>query len=189
MIRREQATIASELLEMGIEELLAACQALILYMLMRIAHGPSTNDADADLCKTLTRVCFRMPTLPDYQQQLDGLSLWRRWVLIESKRRVNSVVRLMWQLYHLDVGVACPCVNAFTATPLPASKRLWGASSEAEWQLELARDGFYSSLRQQDLMNFRGSPGDEYPSKEEWARWYAGADELGILVVISTGLL
>ena len=109
--------------------------------------------------------------------------------MVESKRRVNSVMRVMRQLYNLDIGVEWPYASVTTATPLPASKLLWNAKTEEEWKSARNGDSFYRSLSFGDLLKFNGLSEDDYPSKEEWARWYAGADELGILVVISTALL
>ncbi|CAH0032703.1 unnamed protein product [Clonostachys rhizophaga] len=186
-IREEQQRIDETLLEMGIEDLISSGQALIIYILMRIESGPSELDEDVHLYATLSRLCFRIPSLPGFYEKMAEFSPWKQWIIVESKRRLNSTLRLMSQLYNLDVAPN-PC-NIFTAMPLPASKLLWKASSEQEWESEIARDDFYKKLSLQDLMKFKGKGESDQPSREEWSRWYSGTDELGILVVISASLL
>lgn len=190
-IRLEQRRISRELWDMGIEDLLSSLQALIIYALMRIADGPSTDQDDIQLSQTLTHICGRIPSLPGLDAQLATFTPWRRWIIIETKRRINSVLRLMWQLYHLDVGLPHPCHRtAWTSSPLPASKLMWKASTEADWESEREADAFYRQMSHQDLLLFKGcTEVDGQPSRREWARWYAGADELGILVVISASLI
>ncbi|CAH0045443.1 unnamed protein product [Clonostachys solani] len=186
-IREEQQRIDETLLEMGMEDLISSGQALIIYILMRIESGPSELDEDVHLYATLSRVCFRIPSLPGFYEKMAEFSPWKQWIIVESKRRLNSTLRLMSQLYSLDVAPN-PC-NVFTAMPLPASKMLWKASSEQEWEAEIARDDFYKKLSLRDLMKFKGTGECGQPSREEWSRWYSGTDELGILVVISASLL
>ncbi|CAH0002305.1 unnamed protein product [Clonostachys byssicola] len=186
-IREEQQRIDQTLLEMGIEDLISSGQALIIYILMRIESGPSELDEDVHLYATLSRLCFRIPSLPGFYEKMAEFSPWKQWIIVESKRRLNSTLRLMSQLYNLDVAPN-PC-NLFTAMPLPASKLLWKASSEQGWETEIARDDFYKKLSLQDLMKFKGKGESGQPSREEWSRWYSGTDELGILVVISASLL
>ncbi|VUC31254.1 unnamed protein product [Clonostachys rosea] len=186
-IRKEQRRIDENLLEMGIEDLISSGQALMIYILMRIETGPSELDEDVHLYATLSRLCFRIPSLPGFYDKMAEFSPWKQWIIVESKRRLNSTLRLMSQLYSLDVAPN-PC-NVFTAMPLPASKLLWKASSEQEWEAEIARDDFYKKLSLKDLMRFKGAGENDQPSREEWSRWYSGTDELGILVVISASLL
>lgn len=189
-IRQEQHRISDELFDMGIEDLLSSLQAIIIYILIRLTDGPSVDQEDVHLSQTLTHLCGRIPSLPDFDAQVAGFTPWKRWTIIESKRRINSVVRLMCQLYNLDAGLPHPCHRtAWTSSPLPASKLLWKASTEADWEAVRANDSFYRNLSNQDLLYFKGcTEVDGQPSKEEWVRWYAGADELGILVVINTSL-
>jgi hypothetical protein len=188
-VRDEQQRINRELTEMGIMELLSSVQALIIYLLMRISGGASEDEQDVDLNRTLIRVCSRILALPNFHERLSKFPPWKQWIIIESKRRVNSVLRLMWQLYNLDVGLPCPCLHTYKSMPLPASKLLWNAASEEEWQRELENDAFYRSKSHQDLIDFRCGSKTDQPTGEEWARWYAGTDELGILVVLSTSLI
>jgi hypothetical protein len=175
---------------MGIEDILASIQALIIYLMMRISSGPSDDQEDVELVQALWHMCAQMAAEGSKLLATGQLSSpWKHWVLVESKRRVNSTLRLMRQLYDLEIGTPYPYADITTAFPLPASKLLWLAKSEQEWQRELKKDSYYKTLRLDDLMKFTGSTRNDYPSREEWTRWYAGADELGILVVISTTLL
>jgi hypothetical protein len=189
-IRHEQRRILHKLDSMDIWDLLSSVFSLIIYILIRISSGPSYDQEDSQLIHTLWYVCSKIAE-GGYQQvsSLRQLAPWKYWVLIESKRRVNSTLRLMKQLYNLDIGLSYPYADITTATPLPASKLLWLSKSEQEWQKELDRDSFYSKLSLHDLMQFRGSTENDHPSTTEWARWYAGTDELGILVVISASLV
>lgn len=187
-VQQAQQRIMDESPDLGLKDLLASCQAMMVYVLMRVS-SPFEAQIDAELHRALFQICSQITIMVDDQSQMDQYSSWQKWIIVESKRRVNSVLRLTSQLYNLDNGLACPCANTSTATPLPASKSLWNASSEEQWNQILEKDLFYQKLSKEDLMNFRGATENNYPSKEEWARWYAGTDELGILVVITTTLL
>lgn len=188
-IRHEQRRILHKSDEMDVWELFTSAFALIIYILMRISNGPSYDEEDTQLVRTLWGVCSRIAEAGDQIYPMRQLAPWKFWVLIESKRRANSTLRLMRQLYNLDIGWIYPYADITTATPLPASKLLWLSKSEQEWQKELDRDSFYSSLSLHDLLKFKGNTENDHPSTTEWARWYAGADELGILVVISASLV
>ncbi|KAH7311351.1 hypothetical protein B0I35DRAFT_514149 [Stachybotrys elegans] len=189
MIRQEQQRISDEAEEMGLEDMLSSCQALLIYVLMRICDGVSEDPEDGRLNQLLFQLCCRIPCLGESYAEMKDLSVWKQWVIVESKRRANNVLRLMWQLYDLGTGPSCLWVSAYTAMPLPASKALWKASNEDEWDKERRASAHYSKLSHQDLMNFKGSVENDVPSKDEWSRWYSDTDELGILVAISTSLL
>jgi hypothetical protein len=188
-IRHEQRRILQKSDSMDIWDLLSSVFGLIIYILIRISSGPSYDQEDSQLIHTLWCVCSQIAEGGHQLSSLRQLAPWKYWVLIESKRRVNSTLRLMKQLYNLDIGLSYPYADITTATPLPASKLLWLSKSEQEWQKELDRDSFYSKLSLHDLMHFRGTTENDHPSTTEWARWYAGTDELGILVVISASLV
>lgn len=188
-IRQEQRRIISDSDGMEIEDLIASCQALIIYLLMRIIIGPSDDQEDIQLIRDLWHVTHQIIKASKGLGAIYQHSQWKYWALIESKRRMSITIRLIRQLYNIDIGLIFPYEDITTATPLPANKLLWLAKDETEWKKELKSDEYYADLSMSDLVNFKGSTVDDCPSGEEWARWYAGADELGILVVISMTLL
>lgn len=188
-IRKEHRRILDKSDEMDIWDLLSSVFALTIYILMRISSGPSYDQEDTQLVRSLWYVCSHIAEAGHQVSSMRQLAPWKFWVLVESKRRVNSTLRLMRQLYNLDIGLSYPYADITTSTPLPASKLLWLSKSEQEWQRELDRDSFYSKLSLHDLVQFKGATENNHPSATEWARWYAGTDELGILVVISASLV
>lgn len=188
-IRHEQQRILHESDGMDIWHLLSSVFALLIYILMRISSGPSYDQEDTQLVRTMWSVCSHIAQAGHQLSSMRQIAPWKFWVLIESKRRVNSTLRLMRQLYNLDIGLPYPYADVTTSTPLPASKLLWLSKNEQEWQRELDGDAFYSKLSLHDLMQFNGTTENDHPSTKEWARWYAGTDELGILVVISASLV
>jgi hypothetical protein len=72
--------------------------------------------------------------------------------------------------------------------PVPASKLLWRAETETEWEEQWEKENaMHGILRNGDLVKLKNSV-EENRRHSEWDRWYAGTDELGLLVVLAADL-
>lgn len=73
--------------------------------------------------------------------------------------------------------------------PVPASKLLWRAESEMEWEEQLGKESaVHGILRNGDLVKLKNGVEEEHRRHAEWDGWYAGTDELGFLVVLVADL-
>jgi hypothetical protein len=99
------------------------------------------------------------------------------------------VLYLAFDLFYMDLNLVCPPFPQFAVAPLPASKLLWRAKSvdewQREWEKEVSETSIHGILRNGDLVKLKNGIHEPNFRKAEWSRWYAGADELGMLAVLS----
>lgn len=92
----------------------------------------------------------------------------------------------------MDLGLICPPLPLFAVAPLPASKQLWRARDaeewEREWEKEVKESSVHGMLKNGDLVKLKHGIGEMNMRRADWAKWYAGADELGILAILSANL-
>jgi hypothetical protein len=92
----------------------------------------------------------------------------------------------------MDLDLVCPHLPNFALSPLPANKLLWRAKDAEEWELEWANvvkeTSIHGILKNGDLVKLKDSFQEPNFRKVDWDNWYSGADELGILAVLSANL-
>jgi hypothetical protein len=70
--------------------------------------------------------------------------------------------------------------------PVPASKLLWRAKTEIEWEEQWEKENaIHGILRNGELVKLKNGVEEEHRRHAEWDWWYAGIDELGILAVLA----
>jgi hypothetical protein len=192
--------------------LIAAVQALLIYMLMRVAEGETEhNNHDAALLGTLTMVLEELRRRAQYTSlEQDSLEImcpgmnWGAWILQESRRRLAIVFRVINMLVCMSPATTCSDQPGLIFAPLPARKQLWEAASEEQWLQELHRvpsvNGEFGLAQSGDLIEL-----DEYrmkslsmpasvevctssKSKENWEKWCAGMDGLGALIMLAASM-
>ncbi|KAF2656567.1 hypothetical protein K491DRAFT_691804 [Lophiostoma macrostomum CBS 122681] len=176
-------------------ELLATVQSVLIYVLMRIVDGPTDEpDLDARLLDTANRtlICLKHES-GDFikDEEFQGLPPpWSVWITIESFRRTVHVYRIANLLFNINIDVTCPDIPEFVVAPLPAGKTLWRANNAEdwarEWQKQVEETTFHGILRNGDLVKLKNGINER--KQGNWDRWYASADELGILAVLSASL-
>jgi hypothetical protein len=109
-------------------------------------------------------------------------------------------------LFSTEPASGCSLDSSFLLAPLPASKFLWDAPSEAEWLVEKHRDRRGESVfgirmggamvkldRSEDTFTRYGLDAGQVEeegskSSANWAEWCAGMDGLGALVMLAASL-
>jgi hypothetical protein len=95
-------------------------------------------------------------------------------------------------LYNLDIStISVPCqqVAGYALAPLPASKSLWRAQTEQEWEAEWTRGStFHGVLKNGDLVNLHRDFSVSAEKRTAWEQWWASADEMGFLVALAANI-
>ena len=211
-VRMECDRISSNQINFNTQGLIATVQALLIYMLVRVAEGETEhNNHDAVLLATLTMVLDELRRRSQYaslaQDSLDIMcpgTNWGQWILEESRRRLSIVFRIINMLVCMSPATTCIDQPGLILAPLPARKQLWEAASEEQWLSELQRvpciDSGYGLAKSGDLIGL-----DEYqmkssntPRSEElcmsanssknWDEWCAGMDGFGALIMLAASL-
>ncbi|KAL6693450.1 hypothetical protein J3F84DRAFT_79558 [Trichoderma pleuroticola] len=179
-------------------KLLAASQAIMLLVLLRLRHGSNHEAfpaADIALLYSLQRVfillrdkfCDR-ETLLSENRAAHG---WRAWIFRESLIRTAIIYFLLRISVSTDCGISCdgPKDWRLEEIPLPASKMAWEATNEIEWEAASRISVTPSTvLRFGDLFGTEGYHPNSGTAHEIEA-WLEGVDELGLITSISSTLV
>ncbi|KAM6476692.1 hypothetical protein HDV62DRAFT_402619 [Trichoderma sp. SZMC 28011] len=178
-------------------KLLAASQAMMLLVLLRLRHG-SNHDAfpaaDIALLYSLQRVFVLLrDRFCDRETLLSGnraVHDWQAWIFRESLIRTATIYFLMRILVSTECGISCDGPNDWRLEeiPLPASKMAWEATNEITWEA-VSRSSVAPSpvLRYGDLIGTEGYHLNSGTAHQIEA-WLEGADELGFITSISSTL-
>jgi hypothetical protein len=123
------------------------------------------------------------------QEELRGQRLpWKDWKYYEALRRTISVFRIVFQLFDINIDLPCPRVPGFAVAPLPANKLLWRADTEErwerEWEDEVKETPIHAITTNGDFLKLRNGVTPAHGRKIISSKYYAGADELGLLVLL-----
>lgn len=186
--------------------ILATLQALLLYLLVRIAEGETEhNNHDAALLGTITMMLSSMTTQLGCEmlQLVNWENSWSDWIFEESRRRLSTVFRILNMLVCVEPATPCSMQPGLLLAPLPARKQLWEAGGEEQWMNQvrktpsmntgfgLAMNGDLLALDeyQMKLLSMQSvEPWTGSSSKEIWDEWSAGMDGLGTLVMLAASL-
>lgn len=189
-------------------ELLAALQALSIYIFVRLDEGQTdSNYFDALMLSTVTVVAqhFNCNELAITQQpaQHDDLgSVWRDWIIKESVNRLCLIYRIIDMLAYFEPAAMCDLPSDLILAPLPARKQLWESSNEFAWNLESSKDilgepvfGLPATGDLVKLSESRIHCGRSWMSTDNsndtanWEEWCSGMDSLGGLVMLAASLV
>ncbi|EED19840.1 conserved hypothetical protein [Talaromyces stipitatus ATCC 10500] len=178
------------------EDLLAAIQAQIMYVIMRIIDDSKMDQGmnlemlvtHEILCESLVQLCNE-PFCQD--ERLYPSSSWEDWVFAESKRRTALVWFLIAQTIHIKTGVSCETISGFQDLPLCSPKSLWEAKTRSAWQAEYE---MYQSMPRNgpdvfgDLID-ACKQSDTGSGRLKLDTWNANADNLGIILSMSAAMM
>jgi hypothetical protein len=106
--------------------------------------------------------------------------------------RTVTIVKIINTIFHADLSIPCPKMPEYKAAPLPSHQSLWGAHNELNWNIEyfknIRQSGPHGMLSNGDLVELKSGVSYQTDRKLDWDNWYAGADTLGILVMIAANL-
>ncbi|KAE8548320.1 hypothetical protein EYB25_008698 [Talaromyces marneffei] len=178
------------------DDLLAAIQAQIMYIIMRIIDNSKTDQSmnlemlvtHEILCESLVQLC-KEPFCRD--ERLHPSPNWEDWVFAESRRRTALVWFLIAQTIHIQTGVSCETISGFQQLPLCSPKSLWEARTHPRWQAEydvyrvMSRDGLdlFGDLIQACKQSDTG------PARVKLDTWNANTDNLGIALSLSATMM
>ncbi|KAH8596289.1 hypothetical protein B0O99DRAFT_620021 [Bisporella sp. PMI_857] len=177
-------------------ELLAAVQAQIMYIIMRVI-GNSKLEKDLNLellvthqilCDSFRKLCNE-PFCQD--ERLYPSSSWEAWIFAESRRRTVLVWFLIAQMVRVKTGVPCDIINGFRALPLCSPKSCWEAKTRSVWQSEY---DVYKSMPRMDLDVFGDlidacKQSDVSHNIMKLDTWNAKADNLGMMLSLSAAMV
>ncbi|PMD16193.1 hypothetical protein NA56DRAFT_731411 [Hyaloscypha hepaticicola] len=167
-------------------ELIAAIQALTIYILMRLDEGEMDyNNFDSLLLTTVIVIATKLSSIDiscNTQSALYNYGLdvgWKDWIFEESRRRISLVYRVVNMLIYFEPAAMCTLQADLILAPLPARKQLWEAPDEFVWKAESKKD----PGAQTDF----GLTANE--SSENWEEWCLGMDGFGGLVMLAASLI
>ncbi|KAF2704664.1 hypothetical protein K504DRAFT_506642 [Pleomassaria siparia CBS 279.74] len=199
-------------------ELLAAMQALAIYILIRMDEGEMEyNNFDTLLLVTVAvtskETACRTPSCPT-QSALSGYGLendWHNWIFDESRRRLGVIYRVLNILVYLEPAALCDLPADLALAPLPTKKQLWEAADEFAWKVESERQpGAHNAFAvaangdlvllgggqlacSSDSLLLHNPPTLDFrtPSRSaaNWEEWCSGMDGFGGLVLLAASLI
>ncbi|RDL36292.1 uncharacterized protein BP5553_05644 [Venustampulla echinocandica] len=188
-IRMEQERLAAENFLFSDVELIAALQAITIYMLLRLSEeDEDATDFDIPLIHTMMKLGKRMSGVTVRHSVLskDGKTVWKDWGLVESLTRTTTLICIIDLLFDLSEGLAPYCNDGsqLQKLTLPCSRMLWQASCESEWerklQSQLTRPDSGIGLTYGDILNVQLGIGD-YGKRLD--NWLCQIDEFGNLII------
>ncbi|PYI36226.1 hypothetical protein BP00DRAFT_472413 [Aspergillus indologenus CBS 114.80] len=192
-------------------ELLAAMQALSIYIIMRLEEGETEhNNVDWLLLSTVTVIARQVGnrSFTTNTQEKGGRDhtsvLWDDWLFEESRRRLCVIYQVVSMLVYFDPAAMCEHPTDLVLSPLPARRQLWEAGDGLAWKAEVERGPAY---REEYGMAANGElvriTEDEVYCHEAvasqrptggreaatWEDWCSGMDGLGGLVMLAASLV
>ncbi|KAI0129862.1 hypothetical protein BJ170DRAFT_692521 [Xylariales sp. AK1849] len=194
-------------------ELLAALQALSIYIIMRLEEGETDhNDFDFLLVTTVIIISKQINDITrNPKSALSSYGLeggWKEWIFEESTRRLCVIYQVLNMLVYFEPAAMCDLHTDFILAPLPAEKQLWEAVDEFRWKAEserepgaqtvfgLAADGELVKLdagqiycRDAVLVHEPLDARAPTRSTAKWEEWCSGMDRFGGLVMLAASLV
>ncbi|KAF7590323.1 hypothetical protein BBP40_002973 [Aspergillus hancockii] len=196
-IRAEQHRLLDEMETFSREELLAAIQVYIIYLIMSIVDDTlrqSENDLHTLLsfqllCEQFRKICAQPFAL---DEQANPSQTWQEWIYSESRRRVACTWFIISRVICVKTGIPCDTTEVYRAIPLPSSQSLWAASCPEMWDSEYrASQVRYCRPRLAyfgELIEAQRNPGDAMMA-QKLDTWHAGADQLGFMLMLATAMV
>ncbi|KAI9745012.1 MAG: hypothetical protein M1818_001290 [Claussenomyces sp. TS43310] len=189
-------------------ELLAAMQALSIYILIRLDEGETDyNDVDSLLLATVAATTKQI-NRSDIAPCSYGLDIsWKDWIFRESRQRLSVVYRVLNMLVYFEPAAMCDMQRDLILAPLPAKKQLWEAGDEFIWKAESEREPRFQTayglaangelvkvdkgqLYCGDSVLLYKSADTRTPSSSpaNWEEWCSGMDGFGGLIMLAASL-
>ncbi|KAI0883133.1 uncharacterized protein GGS22DRAFT_167959 [Annulohypoxylon maeteangense] len=214
-VRMECERFYAEYLSLSKWELLAAMQALSIYILIRLDEGETDhNNVDFILVKAVAVIAQQL-THSDVtchaqcglcNNELEGS--WKEWIFRESRRRLGVIYRVVNMLIYFEPAAMCDIPKDLILAPLPAKRQLWEAGDEFVWKAESQREpgiqvsfGLATDGEIVKIDSGRLSCSDAWledqstdanrrlSSAASWEEWCSGIDGFGGLVMLAASLI
>ncbi|KNG85755.1 hypothetical protein ANOM_005732 [Aspergillus nomiae NRRL 13137] len=197
-VRMECERFCDEHLKLNKWELLAAMQALSIYIIIRLDEGETEyNNFDLLLLKTITALSKQLSgseltkNVTFALHNSDPNNSWKEWTFEESRRRLCVIYRVVNMLVYFEPAAMCGLQTDLIIAPLPAKKQLWEAGNELVWKAESEKEpGIqtpFGLAANGDLVKL-GKPFATRGSAN-WEEWCSGMDGLGGLIMLAASLI
>ncbi|RDW79665.1 hypothetical protein BP6252_04303 [Coleophoma cylindrospora] len=126
----------------NVSEILLAVQSLILYQVIRIFDGDSTQRNNAELHFKLLGIWtgYLQRAYPEAEQTSFLRTPYQQWVLLESIRRTVMTSVLLRSLYCTVRTGICDLVHLLAILPVSSNGTLWKVD-ESKWVEEMNSGG------------------------------------------------
>ncbi|KAK2803071.1 hypothetical protein FQN50_007152 [Emmonsiellopsis sp. PD_5] len=198
MIRKEQCRLSDEAESFDKENLLAAIQAYIIYVIMRVIDSDSQREEDdRTILFSFQKLseCFRKrcgTQTFSVTEQCRTSHTWQDWIFEESRRRAACIWFLLGRIIYIKTRTPCHESDAYQMLPLPSSRWRWEARSYEDWKLESeypnpmgARHGF---VYFGELLNAQQQP-DDMAAIHKMDSWNSEVDGLGTMLMLATAMV
>ncbi|KIM97235.1 hypothetical protein OIDMADRAFT_168993 [Oidiodendron maius Zn] len=194
-IKAEQARVLTEvntLSKLSKQDLFAAIQAHMVYVIMRVIDGSREPLGwnhemlliGGMLCERFKEICNE----PLCQDERSNPSLtWDDWIFAESRRRTSCAWFLLNCIISISNGLYCEVLEDVRMIPLPSPKAQWEASSHTGWEneLEFNSNTLWTFGNLLDAHKWSNEP----LSAQRLDSWNARIDNLGSLMNIATSIM
>lgn len=124
------------------EDLLAATQAGMVYVIMRVVDGPMQSpEWNQEMTFYQNVLCNAFLEKHDgnfCESEAENPSTnWQDWIFAESRRRTSCVWFLIARTIMVKTESGCPTTEAPWTLPLPSPKTQWEARTIEDWILEI----------------------------------------------------
>ncbi|OJK01952.1 hypothetical protein ASPACDRAFT_40769 [Aspergillus aculeatus ATCC 16872] len=192
-------------------QLLAAMQALSIYIIMRLEEGETEhNNVDFLLLSTVTVIARQVgessfTTNTEEEGKSDHACVsWNDWLFEESRQRLCVIYQVVGMLVYFDPAAMCEHPTDLVLSPLPARRQLWEAGDELAWNAEAKRGPAFSEeygmAANGDLVQLsvnevycQDTVALQRPASAReaatWEDWCSGMDGLGGLVMLAASLV
>ncbi|KAK8025287.1 hypothetical protein PG990_003110 [Apiospora arundinis] len=187
--------------QLGHLEIIAALQALSIYLIVRVGEGETEdNSVDGLLIMTTITMSLELNRIDFGRQSALSAttpeSTWRHWMFVESGRRLCILNQIVNMVVVFEPAAMCDIrADGLILPTLPARKQLWEADTAAKWMMEIERDlgaqTDYGMAMNGDLIKVceTGDGGVRSRQKADWEEWFSGMDSFGGLVMLAASLI
>lgn len=190
----------------NMRQLLAALQALLVYVLIRIGQpGPHEDNLDVLLVRTVimaaTHFNYHMSFI---SFQSSSPPNWENWILAESALRICVTYQVLNMLVYFEPAAMCDLKAAPLA--LPAKRQCWEAPNEFVWKNvrssdanagesfamtgdgQILRLGYDQACHGKNPLDVKAEPMG-LVQEPTWDEWSANTDSLGELAMLAASLI
>ncbi|KAF2143513.1 uncharacterized protein K452DRAFT_225511 [Aplosporella prunicola CBS 121167] len=195
-IEAEQHRFLQNIESVEKEELFAAIQAYIIYLIMRIVDDEAQNVGSGfHMLLSFHKLHDRFRHLCNEvfceEEQWDPSPIWEEWIFAESRRRVACLWFLIDRVVCVKTGLHCNASEGFRELSLPSTKFTWDANTQCSWQAEYESCRMMrgtSMSRLGELIDAKQGDKDSSNARRLDV-WNSGIDTLGTLLNLATAFV
>ncbi|KAK8087328.1 hypothetical protein PG994_002302, partial [Apiospora phragmitis] len=152
-VRQECERLYKMSAELNPHEVIAALQAISIYIIVRLDDGETESNDIAGLL--ITTVFVSVSALKTLSMELGRTDFgqesvlsnktpdvtWRHWIFVESGRRLCVLYQIVNMVVIFEPAAMCDLESiGIILSPLPARKQLWEADTAGQWMARIEKD-------------------------------------------------